>query len=71
MLKTLFEVKTHKLLSVHVLGQRATEIIHTGQVRRFLGGSMEYFRDMVFKDPVRFRGKQVTRHRLSGHPAAQ
>jgi len=36
----------------HVLGQRATEIIHIGQAVFFYGGSVEYFRDMAFNYPT-------------------
>lgn len=52
MLKLLFDRRTHKLLGVHALGQRATEIIHIGQAVLFYGGSVEYFRDMVFNYPT-------------------
>jgi NAD(P) transhydrogenase len=52
MLKLLFDPKTHKLLGVHALGQRATEIIHIGQTVLFYGGSVEYFHDMVFNYPT-------------------
>jgi NAD(P) transhydrogenase len=52
MLKLLFHRETHKLLGVHALGQRATEIIHIGQAVLFYGGSVEYFRDMVFNYPT-------------------
>ena len=52
MLKLLFDPETHKLLGVHALGQRATEIIHIGQAVLFYGGSVEYFRDMVFNYPM-------------------
>jgi hypothetical protein len=34
------------------LGQRAIEIIHIGQAVLFYGGSVEYFRDMVFNYPT-------------------
>ena len=52
MLKLLFDPQTRKLLGVHALGQRATEIIHIGQAVLFYGGSVEYFRDMVFNYPT-------------------
>jgi NAD(P) transhydrogenase len=52
MLKLLFHPETRKLLGVHALGQRATEIIHIGQAVLFYGGSVEYFRDMVFNYPT-------------------
>ncbi|MGB0122017.1 MAG: Si-specific NAD(P)(+) transhydrogenase [Silvibacterium sp.] len=52
MLKLLFHPESHKLLGVHAFGQRATEIIHIGQAVLFYGGSVEYFRDMVFNYPT-------------------
>lgn len=52
MLKLLFHRQTRKLLGVHALGQRATEIIHIGQAVLFYGGSVEYFRDIVFNYPT-------------------
>ena len=52
MLKLLFHRETRKLLGIHALGQRATEIIHIGQAVIFYGGSVEYFRDMVFNYPT-------------------
>jgi pyruvate/2-oxoglutarate dehydrogenase complex dihydrolipoamide dehydrogenase (E3) component len=36
----------------NALGQRATEIIHIGQAVLFYGGSVEYFRDMIFNYPT-------------------
>jgi NAD(P) transhydrogenase len=52
MLKLLFDPETRKLLGVHALGQRATEIIHIGQAVLFYRGSIEYFRDMVLNYPT-------------------
>src|SRR5258708_33357344 len=52
MMTLLFDPGTHKLLGVHALGQRATEIIHIGQAVLFYGGSVEYFRDVVFNYPT-------------------
>ncbi len=52
MLKMLFDRNTRKLLGVHILGQRATEIIHIGQAVLAHGGSIEYFRDTVFNYPT-------------------
>ncbi len=52
MLKLLFHRDTRKLLGVHAIGQRATEIIHIGQAVMFYGGSVEYFRDTVFNYPT-------------------
>jgi NAD(P) transhydrogenase len=52
MLELLFSPETHKLRGAHVLGQRATEIIHIGQAVMFSGGSVKYFRDVVFSYPT-------------------
>jgi NAD(P) transhydrogenase len=52
MLKLLFDRNTHKLLGVHVIGQRATEIIHIGQAVLSFGGTIDYFRDAVFNYPT-------------------
>ena len=52
MLKLLFDRNTKKLLGVHVIGQRATEIIHIGQAVLAYGGTIEYFRDTVFNYPT-------------------
>jgi NAD(P) transhydrogenase len=52
MLKLLFDRNTKKLLGVHIIGQRATEIIHIGQAVLAFGGTIEYFRDTVFNYPT-------------------
>ncbi len=52
MLKMLFDRNTRKLLGVHIIGQRATEIIHIGQAVLSYGGTVEYFRDTVFNYPT-------------------
>ena len=52
MLKLLFDRNTLKLLGVHVIGQRATEIIHIGQAVLYYGGTVDYFRDIVFNYPT-------------------
>jgi NAD(P) transhydrogenase len=46
---------------VHASGQRATEIIYIyiGQAVLFYGGSVEYFRDMVFNYPTRAEACKV------------
>jgi len=52
MLKLLFSPDSLKLLGVHVIGDRAAEIVHIGQAVLSLGGSLEYFRDTVFNYPT-------------------
>jgi NAD(P) transhydrogenase len=52
LLKILFDRNTLKLLGVHAIGERATEIIHIGQAVMYYGGTIEYFRDTVFNYPT-------------------
>jgi len=52
MLKLLFNRNDHKLLGVHAIGERATEIIHIGQAVLAFGGTIDYFRDTVFNYPT-------------------
>jgi NAD(P) transhydrogenase len=52
MLKLLFDRKSRKLLGVHAIGERASEIIHIGQAILAHGSSIEYFRDTVFNYPT-------------------
>ena len=51
-LKLLFCPETHKLLGVHAIGERATEIIHIGQAVLAFQGTIDYFRDTVFNYPT-------------------
>src|ERR1035441_3594364 len=44
MLKLLFDRNTRKLLGVHILGQRATEIVHIGQAVMAFGGTTSWWR---------------------------
>ena len=52
LLKLIFHPETLKLLGVHVIGDRAAEIVHIGQVILTTGGTIEYFRDAVFNYPT-------------------
>lgn len=51
-LKLIFDPATLKVLGVHIIGERAAEIIHIGQAVLALGGTIEYFRDAVFNYPT-------------------
>jgi NAD(P) transhydrogenase len=51
-LKLLFDPDSKKLLGVHVIGERAAEILHIGQAVLAMGGTIEYFRDTVFNYPT-------------------
>jgi NAD(P) transhydrogenase len=52
MLKVLFCPESFKILGVHIIGDRAAEIIHIGQAAMTLGAPVQYFRDTVFNYPT-------------------
>jgi len=51
-LKLLFDPDSLKILGVHIIGESAAEIVHTGQAAISFGGTIEYFRDTVFNYPT-------------------
>jgi len=51
-LKLIFDPNSLKLISVHIIGDRAAEIVHIGQAVLTMGGTIEYFRDTVFNYPT-------------------
>jgi NAD(P) transhydrogenase len=52
MLKLIFERKSKRVLGVHIIGERATELIHIGQAVMTYGGTLDYFMDTVFNYPT-------------------
>ena len=52
MMKIIVDLKTRKLLGVHIVGEGATELIHIGQAVLNLGGPLEYFIDNTFNYPT-------------------
>jgi NAD(P) transhydrogenase len=50
--KLVVDKKTRKLLGVHVIGERASELVHIGQAVIHLGGTVDVFIDMVFNYPT-------------------
>jgi NAD(P) transhydrogenase len=51
-LKPLFDPSTRRLLGVHILGERATELVHVGQAVMTHHGTIDYFIDAVFNFPT-------------------
>lgn len=51
-LKLIFCPKTRKLFGVHIIGERATDLIHIGQAVISFGGSIDYFVETVFNFPT-------------------
>jgi pyruvate/2-oxoglutarate dehydrogenase complex dihydrolipoamide dehydrogenase (E3) component len=52
MLKLIFEPESRRLLGVHIVGERATELINIGQAVMTGGGTLDYFVDTVFNYPT-------------------
>ena len=52
MLKLIFEPSSRRILGVHIVGERATELIHIGQAVMTHGGTIDYFVDTVFNYPT-------------------
>ena len=52
MLKLIFELNSHQLLGVHIMGEGATELVHIGQAVLNLRGKLEYFIDNIFNYPT-------------------
>lgn len=52
LLKLLFSPEDKRLLGVHIIGERASELIHIGQACMQFGGSIDYFIDNVFNFPT-------------------
>ncbi len=51
-LKLIFSPKTKKLFGVHIIGERATDMIHIGQAVITFGGTIDYFIETVFNFPT-------------------
>jgi NAD(P) transhydrogenase len=50
--KLLVERPTRRLLGVHVVGERASELVHIGQTAMVAGAKVDVFIDMVFNFPT-------------------
>ncbi|MBI2724058.1 MAG: Si-specific NAD(P)(+) transhydrogenase [Chloroflexi bacterium] len=52
MIKLLFDPDTRRVLGVHIIGERASELIHVGQMCMQFGGTIDAFIDSVFNFPT-------------------
>ncbi|MDD5435349.1 MAG: Si-specific NAD(P)(+) transhydrogenase [Nitrospira sp.] len=52
MIKLIFNRDTRKLLGVHIVGEKASELIHIGQAVLNYSGTVDYFKDTVFNYPT-------------------
>lgn len=51
-IKLLFDPEDQKLLGVHIIGERASEIIHIGEACIYFGGTIDFFIQNVFNFPT-------------------
>jgi NAD(P) transhydrogenase len=52
MTKIIVHRTSRRVIGVHVIGERATEIIHVGHAVMHLGGTVDAFIEMVFNYPT-------------------
>jgi NAD(P) transhydrogenase len=52
MVKLVFDRSTRKLIGCHVIGERASELVHIGQAVMTLDGTVDTFIEMVFNHPT-------------------
>jgi NAD(P) transhydrogenase len=50
--KLVVDANTRKILGVHVIGERASELVHIGQTAITLGATVDVFIEMVFNYPT-------------------
>jgi NAD(P) transhydrogenase len=50
--KLIVHRESRKIIGVHVIGERASELVHIGQTAIYLGGTVDTFIDMVFNYPT-------------------
>jgi NAD(P) transhydrogenase len=59
LLKLLFARDDRRLLGAHILGEGATELVHTGQAVLELGGTLDYFVEHAFNYPTLTEGYKI------------
>jgi NAD(P) transhydrogenase len=52
MIKLVFAAADRKLIGVHIIGERATELVHVGQAVMHFGGRIDDFIEQVFNFPT-------------------
>jgi NAD(P) transhydrogenase len=52
MIKLVFDRATRKLIGCHCIGERASELVHVGEIAISLGGTVETFIETVFNYPT-------------------
>ncbi|RDB31448.1 Si-specific NAD(P)(+) transhydrogenase [Candidatus Similichlamydia laticola] len=52
LLKMLICKKTRKIMGVHIVGRRATELVHLGQIAIHFNATVDFFADRIFNYPT-------------------
>jgi len=52
LIKLVFDPETRAILGVHIIGERASELIHIGQMAMHYGGTIDVFIETVFNFPT-------------------
>ena len=52
LLKILFDPRDRRLLGVHIIGERASELVHVGQMVMQFGGTIDVLIESVFNFPT-------------------
>jgi NAD(P) transhydrogenase len=52
LIKLVFDAESQELLGVHVIGERASELVHIGQACMYLHGGIDFFIQNVFNFPT-------------------
>jgi NAD(P) transhydrogenase len=52
MVKLVFTVPDRKIIGVHIIGERATELVHYGQAIMHFGGTIDDLISQVFNTPT-------------------
>jgi NAD(P) transhydrogenase len=71
MLKLLVRREDRKIAGVHVLGERAAELVHIGQAIMTLGGGVDALIEMVFNYPTLAEAYKYAAYEALGHLAAR
>ena len=70
LLKLIVERGSRRLIGVHVIGERATELVHIGQAVVHLGGTIDVFIEMVFNFPSLAESYKYAAYDCLGHLAS-
>jgi NAD(P) transhydrogenase len=52
LIKLIFDPETRVILGVHIIGERASELIHIGQMAMQYAGTIDVFIETVFNFPT-------------------